>query len=92
MCDFAFALMIPLRLHQSYTVVHFVVLWRVAVYCVVAVESIGRQIPYAFLERIKHDFNQRYSGGKAATALPGSLNREFGWVILLWIDVILEKS
>ncbi|KAG8481109.1 hypothetical protein CXB51_025854 [Gossypium anomalum] len=49
----------------------------VAAYCVVAVESAGRQIPIAFLERIKEDFSRRYGGGKAATATAKSLNREF---------------
>ncbi|CAK7349363.1 unnamed protein product [Dovyalis caffra] len=33
-------------------------------YCVVAVESVGRQIPIAFLERVKEDFTNRYGGGK----------------------------
>ncbi|WOL08045.1 vesicle-associated membrane protein [Canna indica] len=47
-------------------------------YCVVAVDSLGRQIPIAFLDRIKEDFIKRYGGGKAATALAKSLNREFG--------------
>ncbi|CAA3002364.1 vesicle-associated membrane 722 [Olea europaea subsp. europaea] len=47
-------------------------------YCVVAVQSVGRQIPMAFLERIKEDFTKKYSGGKAATAVADSLNREFG--------------
>ncbi|CAI9761322.1 unnamed protein product [Fraxinus pennsylvanica] len=47
-------------------------------YCVVAVQSVGRQIPMAFLERIKEDFTKKYSGGKAATAVTNSLNREFG--------------
>ncbi|KAE8728394.1 VAMP724 protein [Hibiscus syriacus] len=47
-------------------------------YCVVAVESVGRQVPIAFLERVKEDFNKRYGGGKAATATTKSLNREFG--------------
>ncbi|KAI8537926.1 hypothetical protein RHMOL_Rhmol09G0062100 [Rhododendron molle] len=47
-------------------------------YCVVAVESSGRQIPIAFLERVKDDFNKRYAGGKAATAVAKSLNKEFG--------------
>ncbi|OIW01268.1 hypothetical protein TanjilG_10429 [Lupinus angustifolius] len=47
-------------------------------YCVVAVESAGRQIPNAFLERVKDDFTKRYTGGKAATAAAQSLNREFG--------------
>lgn len=49
-----------------------------AAYCVVAVEAIGRQIPIAFLERIKEDFTKRYGGGKAATAVANSLNKEFG--------------
>lgn len=52
-------------------------------YCVVAVESVGRQIPLAFLERIKEDFSKRYGGGKAATAAAKSLNREFGYLLLL---------
>ncbi|KAL0300112.1 UNVERIFIED_CONTAM: Vesicle-associated membrane protein [Sesamum angustifolium] len=32
----------------------------------------------AFLERIKDDFTKKYGGGKAATAVASSLNREFG--------------
>lgn len=52
-------------------------------YCVVAVESSGRQIPMAFLERIKEDFTKKYSGGKAATAVANSLNKEFGYFSLL---------
>lgn len=47
-------------------------------YCIVAVESAGRQIPLGFLERIKEDFTNKYTGGKAATAIALSLNREFG--------------
>ncbi|KHG28831.1 Vesicle-associated membrane protein [Gossypium arboreum] len=47
-------------------------------YCVVAVESVGRQVPIAFLERIKEDFTKRYGGGKAATASANSLSKEFG--------------
>ncbi|KAD6120007.1 hypothetical protein E3N88_11278 [Mikania micrantha] len=47
-------------------------------YCVVAIESVGRQIPMAFLERIKDDFTKKYAGGKAATAVANSLNKEFG--------------
>ncbi|KAK8612990.1 hypothetical protein V6N13_104313 [Hibiscus sabdariffa] len=46
-------------------------------YCVVALESAGRQIPIAFLERVKEDFSRRYGGGKAANATAKSLNREF---------------
>ncbi|RDX98744.1 putative vesicle-associated membrane protein 726 [Mucuna pruriens] len=47
-------------------------------YCVVAVESVGRQLAMAFLERIKEDFTKRYGGGKATTAAAKSLNKEFG--------------
>lgn len=44
----------------------------------VAVESVGRQVPIAFLERVKEDFIKRYGGGKAATAVANGLNKEFG--------------
>ncbi|CAK9329275.1 unnamed protein product [Citrullus colocynthis] len=47
-------------------------------YCAVAVEAAGRQIPMACLERIKEDFDKRYSGGKATIAVAKSLNKEFG--------------
>ncbi|CAK8541580.1 unnamed protein product [Lathyrus sativus] len=47
-------------------------------YCLVAVESFDRHIAMAFLDRIKEDFTKRYSGGKAATAIAKSLNKEFG--------------
>nr|GMD98505.1 vesicle-associated membrane protein 721-like [Ipomoea batatas] len=47
-------------------------------YCVVAEESTGRQVPMAFLERIKDDFVSKYGGGKAATAPANSLTKEFG--------------
>ncbi|XP_042045469.1 vesicle-associated membrane protein 721-like, partial [Salvia splendens] len=47
-------------------------------YCVVAEESAGRQLPMAFLERIKDDFVAKYGGGKAATAPANGLNKEFG--------------
>ncbi|KAG4948945.1 hypothetical protein JHK86_042184 [Glycine max] len=41
-------------------------------------ESIGRQLPMAFLERVKDEFVAKYGGGKAATAPVNSLNKEFG--------------
>ena len=56
-----------------------------AAYCVVATESAGRQIPLAFLERVKDDFNKRYGGGKAATAVAKSLNKEFGYLFLSFL-------
>lgn len=51
-----------------------------AAYCVVAEESVGRQVPMAFLERIKDDFVAKYGGGKAATAPANGLNKEFGYL------------
>ncbi|XP_047055199.1 vesicle-associated membrane protein 721-like [Lolium rigidum] len=47
-------------------------------FCVVANEAAGREVPLAFLEMIKEDFNKRYAGGKAATAAANSLSRDFG--------------
>ncbi|KAK4421721.1 putative vesicle-associated membrane protein [Sesamum alatum] len=47
-------------------------------YCVVAIDSAGRQIPMAFLERVKDDFNKKYGGGKASNAKPNGLKKEFG--------------
>lgn len=47
-------------------------------YMVVADETIGRQTPFAFLERVKEDFKRRFGGGKADTAVAHSLDREFG--------------
>ncbi|CAN1242658.1 Putative vesicle-associated membrane protein 726 [Linum perenne] len=42
-------------------------------------ESAGRQVPLACLERIKDEFNKKYKGGgKAQTAKPNGLKREFG--------------
>ncbi|KAI3826645.1 hypothetical protein L1987_00695 [Smallanthus sonchifolius] len=47
-------------------------------FCVVAVESVGKNIPTGFLERVKDDFNKKYSGGKASTAAAKSLSKSFG--------------
>ncbi|GFQ04824.1 vesicle-associated membrane protein 721 [Phtheirospermum japonicum] len=47
-------------------------------YCVVAEESAGRQLPIAFLERVRDDFVAKYGAGKAATAPANGLNKEFG--------------
>ena len=48
-------------------------------HCVVAHESIGKSLPKAFLERVKDEFVSKYGGGKAATTLANSLNKEFGY-------------
>ncbi|KAH1198766.1 putative vesicle-associated membrane protein 726 [Glycine max] len=42
------------------------------------IESVGRQLAMAYLERIMEDFSKRYGGGKATTATAKSLNKEFG--------------
>ncbi|KAM0015884.1 putative Longin domain, v-SNARE, coiled-coil domain-containing protein [Helianthus anomalus] len=47
-------------------------------YCVVAVESAGRELPIGFLERIKDDFYNKYGAGKGQTAGAKGLNKEFG--------------
>lgn len=52
--------------------------WSFAAYCVVAKESLSKQISIAFLERMKADFKKRYGGGKADTAVAKSLNKDFG--------------
>lgn len=41
-------------------------------------EEFGRQIPFAFLERVKEDFKRRYAAGKADGAIAHSLDKEFG--------------
>lgn len=48
-----------------------------AVYCVVAEETAGRQIPMAFLEHIKDDFSKKYG---AEEAPPNSLDKEYGYI------------
>ncbi|XP_076901802.1 putative vesicle-associated membrane protein 726 [Bidens hawaiensis] len=47
-------------------------------YCVVAVESVGRELPIGFLERIKDDFYNKYGAGKGKTGGAKSLNKDFG--------------
>ena len=58
----------------------------------VAVESVGRQIPIGFLDRVKEDFTKKYGGGKAATAAANSLNREFGYFSCLLSDIFDQSS
>ncbi|CAM6035315.1 unnamed protein product [Sphagnum compactum] len=50
-------------------------------YLVVADDEFGRQIPFAFLERIKDDFRRRYQGGGKTEILDTvhALNKEFGY-------------
>ena len=46
-------------------------------YLVVADEAYGRQIPFAFLERVRDEFEEKYAE-KARTAPALSLDRTFG--------------
>lgn len=62
-----------------------------AAYCVVAKESVGKQISIAFLERMRADFKKRYGGGKADTAMVKSLNKEFGYESsLVWKFIMID--
>ncbi|KAK7412942.1 hypothetical protein VNO78_04723 [Psophocarpus tetragonolobus] len=61
-------------------------------YCVVAKESISKQISIAFLERVKADFKKRYGGGKADTAIGKSLNKEFGPVMKDHMKYIIDHA
>nr|BAS01267.1 vesicle-associated membrane protein 72A.2 [Marchantia polymorpha] len=61
-------------------------------YLVVADEDFGRQIPFAFLERVKEDFKRRYGGGRADTAIAHSLDKEFGYEGKLDVAYSLDKE
>ncbi|KAI4369565.1 hypothetical protein MLD38_017991 [Melastoma candidum] len=61
-------------------------------YCVVAKESVSKQISIVFLERVKEDFKKRYGGGKADTAAAKSLNKEFGPVMKEHMKYVLEHT
>lgn len=61
-------------------------------YCVVAKDTVGKQISIAFLERVKADFKKRYGGGKADTAVAKSLNKEFGYVLLILGAILIYMS
>ncbi|CAN7110327.1 unnamed protein product [Brassica rapa subsp. narinosa] len=61
-------------------------------YCVVAKDALSKQISIAFLERVKADFKKRYGGGKASTAIPKSLNKEFGPVMKEHMKYIVDHA
>ncbi|TVU39831.1 hypothetical protein EJB05_13271 [Eragrostis curvula] len=61
-------------------------------YCVVAKESVPKNVSVAFLERLKDDFMKKYGGGKADTALAKSLNKEYGPVIKQHMQYVLDHS
>ncbi|KAM1380037.1 hypothetical protein ACFX2I_021826 [Malus domestica] len=61
-------------------------------YCVVAKDSVGKQISIAFLERVRADFKKRYGGGKADTAIAKSLNKEFGPIMKEHMKYIIDHA
>ncbi|KAL8158030.1 vesicle-associated membrane protein 724 [Apium graveolens] len=61
-------------------------------YCVVAKDTIGKQISIAFLERVAADFKKRYGGGKAGTAVAKSLNKEFGPLMKQHMQYIIDHA
>ncbi|KAJ9700049.1 hypothetical protein PVL29_005738 [Vitis rotundifolia] len=61
-------------------------------YCVVAKESVGKQVSIAFLERLKADFKKRYGGGKADTATAKSLNKDFGPIMKEHMQYIIDHA
>lgn len=61
-------------------------------YCVVAKESVGKQVSIAFLERMKVDFKKRYGGGKADTATAKSLNKDFGPIMKEHMQYIIDHA
>eukprot|EP00850_Spirogloea_muscicola_P012899 SM000085S23249 [mRNA] locus=s85:183998:185686:- [translate_table: standard] len=48
-------------------------------YLVVADEEFGRQIPFAFIDRVKEDFQRRYGGDRAEASTAHGLDRDFGY-------------
>ncbi|XP_028779161.1 vesicle-associated membrane protein 724-like, partial [Neltuma alba] len=63
-----------------------------AAYCVVAKESVSKQISIAFLERVRADFKKRDGGGKADTAVGKSLNKEFEPVMKEHMKYIIDHT
>ncbi|KAK6913779.1 v-SNARE, coiled-coil homology domain [Dillenia turbinata] len=61
-------------------------------YCIVAKESVGKQLCIAFLERIRADFKKRYGGGKADTATAKSLNKDFGPIMKEHMQDVIDHD
>ncbi|XP_068659003.1 vesicle-associated membrane protein 724 [Aristolochia californica] len=61
-------------------------------YCVVAKESVAKQVSIAFLECLKNDFKKRYGGGKADTAMAKSLSKEFGPAMKEHMQYIIDHA
>mgnify|MGYP002380979549 CR=1 FL=1 len=50
-----------------------------AAFLAVADEQFGRQVPFAFLEKVKEEFFAKWQD-KAQTAIAHSMDKNFGWV------------
>lgn len=61
-------------------------------YGVVAKESVGSQILFAFLERVKGDFKKRYAHGKGETATEKSLSKSFGPVMKEHMQYVVSHA
>ncbi|KAK1396467.1 hypothetical protein POM88_006330 [Heracleum sosnowskyi] len=61
-------------------------------YCVVAKDTVGKQISIAFLERVAADFKKIYGGAKAGTAVAKSLNKEFGPLMKQHMQYIIDHA
>lgn len=61
-------------------------------YLVVADESFGRQAPFAFLERVKDDFKQRYGARAAKSPLSHTLDEDFGYEDTFNVAYSLDKE
>ncbi|XP_031397854.1 vesicle-associated membrane protein 724-like [Punica granatum] len=62
------------------------------VYCVVAKESVSGRLSFAFLERTKAEFKQRYGGGRADGAPAKSLTKEFGPIMKEKMKYVIEHA
>eukprot|EP00884_Botryococcus_braunii_P002298 jgi/Botrbrau1/12069/Bobra.0295s0024.1 len=58
-------------------------------FLVVADEGFGRQIPFAFLEKVKEEFLQKF-GAEAQTKAAHSLDSSFGPRLHYWMDYCME--
>lgn len=60
-------------------------------YLAVADEELGRQVPFAFLDRVKDDFKHRYQGGRADLAVAHSLDAEFAPRLRQHMEFVLSN-
>ena len=72
----AVCLLAERRPHDAHLLLTVHVLWSAA-YLVVADEKYGRQIPFAFLERTREEFQSKFAE-RARTAAAHSFDKSFG--------------